>query len=164
MAIGKFKFAPQPALDQAIAGQKVCEEALVDARRLLEVEKLTLQRLLSQIEETKQQIRTAHDNLVSRERQVSDPRELSQNGRFLDALRNKEKAQQEAVDKQREQVTFAIDRVELRKRELTEAVAHVQALEKLKDKRRREHEAAIEKADEKRRDDDAIQLWNNRSE
>jgi hypothetical protein len=41
-------------------------------------------------------------------------------------------------------------------------MAHVQALEKLKEKRRQEHEDAIEKADEKKRDDEAIQLWNNR--
>ena len=41
-------------------------------------------------------------------------------------------------------------------------MATVQALERLKEKRRREHALALEKADEKRRDDDAIQLWNNR--
>jgi flagellar biosynthesis chaperone FliJ len=77
-------------------------------------------------------------------------------------LRSKEKAQLEAAEIQREQIAFAKDRVELRKRELAEAMSQVQALEKLKEKRRLEHAAEIEKADEKRRDDEAIQLWNNK--
>ena len=162
MATSKFKFGPQPALDQAIVARQSCEEALVHARRMLEADELKLQKLIAVVEKTRQQIRAEHDKLVSRQGQTSDPRELSQNGRFLDALRVKEQAQQGAVDKQREQVAFARDRVELRKRELTEAVAQVQALEKLKEKRRREHDVFVEKADEKRRDDDSIQLWNNR--
>ncbi len=158
-----FKFGPQPALDKAIAHQKTAEEALVEARKSLEAEKLKLQRLIVQIENTRQQIRLQHDNLVSPQRKISDPRELAQTSRFIDSLRLKEKAQLEAADRQREQIAFAKDRVELRKRELAEAMSQVQALEKLKEKRRLEHEAEIEKADEKRRDDEAIQLWNNKS-
>ena len=162
MALRHFKFGPQPALDKAIAQQKSAEEALVDARKALEAERLKLQRLIDQIENTRQQIRQQHDNLASPQRKVSDPRELAQTSRFIDALRLKEKAQLEAADRQREQIAFAKDRVELRKRELAEAMSQVQALEKLKEKRRLEHAAEIEKADEKRRDDEAIQLWNNK--
>ena len=157
-----FKFGPQPALDKAIAHQKTAEEALVEARKALEAEKQKLQRLIVQIETTRQQIRQQHDNLASPQRKVSDPRELAQTSRYIDALRLKEKAQLEAAERQREQIAFAKDRVELRKRELAEAMSQVQALEKLKEKRRLEHEAEIEKADEKRRDDEAIQLWNNK--
>lgn len=162
MSSRKFKFGPQPALDKAIAEEKKCEEAVAAARRVLEDEKTKLQRILAEIEATRQRIRTEHDNLASPQRRVSDPRELSQNVRFLDSLRVKETKQLEAADRQREQIVFAADRLELRKRELAEAMAHVQALEKLKEKRREEHEAAVEKAEEKRRDDEAIQLWNNK--
>jgi flagellar biosynthesis chaperone FliJ len=162
MASRKFKFGPQPALDKAIAQQKKCEEALVAARKALEEEKQKLQRIMAQIEATRQRIRQEHDNLASPQRRVSDPKELSQTGRFIDALRLKEQQQLEAADQQRKQIAFAQDRVELRKKELAEALAHVQALEKLKEKRREEFEEALEKADEKKRDDEAIQLWNNR--
>jgi flagellar biosynthesis chaperone FliJ len=162
MASRKFKFGPQPALDKAIAQQKKCEEALVAARRALEEEKQKLQRILEQIEKTRQRIRQEHDNLASPQRRTSDPKELTQTSQFIDALRLKEQQQLAAADAQRKQIAFAQDRVELRKKELAEALAHVQALEKLKEKRREEFQEALEKADEKKRDDEAIQLWNNR--
>ena len=158
----KFKFGPQPALDKAIALQKKAEEAVAAARKVVEEEKAKLERILQEIETIRQRIRTEHDNLASPQRRVSDPRELMQDARFIDALRLKETKQLEAADRQREQIVFAQDRLELRKRELAEAMAHVQALEKLKEKRREEFEEALEKADEKKRDDQAIQLWNNK--
>jgi hypothetical protein len=162
MVSRKFKFGPQPALDKAISEQKKAEEAVVAAKKVVEQEKAKLQQILKEIEITRQRIRQEHDNLASPQRKVSDPRELAGDARFIDALRIKETKQLEAAERQREQIAFAQDRLELRKRELVEAMAHVQALEKLKEKRRQEHEEALEKADEKKRDDEAIQLWNNR--
>jgi flagellar biosynthesis chaperone FliJ len=157
-----FKFGPQPALDKAIAEQRAAEQALIAARRSLEEEKRKLERILSDIEKNRQRIRAEHDNLTSPRRQISDPRELTHISRFIDSLRDKEKALLQAADRQRQQIAFAKDRVDLRQRELAEAVSRVQALEKLKEQRRLEHEAAVEKAEEKQRDDEAIQLWNNR--
>jgi flagellar biosynthesis chaperone FliJ len=77
-------------------------------------------------------------------------------------LKRREEAQKLRIAEQRRQVAWASDKLELRKKELNEAMAHVRALEKLKEKRRHEHELAVQKAEESRRDDDAIQLWNNR--
>jgi hypothetical protein len=162
MAIAKFQFGPQPALDKAIATQKLREEAVVAARRALEEEKRKLQRLIEEVEKTRQRIRTEHDKLVSPGRGATAAADLTQDGRFLDSLRAREKAQLAAVAEQRGQVTWAKQKLDLRKKELAEALAAVQALERLKEKRRLEHQAAARKAEESRRDDDAIQLWNNR--
>lgn len=162
MASRKFVFRIQPALDKATARQKLCEQAVVDARRALEAEEKKLQRLTDELENLRQQIRAGHDNLVSPVRSTSDPRELIRASQSLGVLKRREEAQKLRISEQRRQVAWAADKLELRKKELNEAMAHVRALEKLKEKRRHEHELAVQKAEESRRDDDAIQLWNNR--
>ena len=115
-----------------------------------------------EIDRAVQRVKAAHENIVSPTRKFSAPNELAQSNRNLDLLRAKEIATREAAEKQKECVAFAADKVELRKRELAEAMAEVQALEKLKEKRRLEHQAAMLKSEEAKRDDEAIQLWNNR--
>jgi len=158
----KFVFGPQPALDKAISTQEAAEQAVVEARKVLQAEQQRLQKMLDQIEHTRQQIREAHANLVSPERNVSEAMDLRHRNDHLDGLRQREKDQIAAADRQRQQVAWAEDRLELRKKEMAEAMAAVQALERLKENRRKEHESALEKRDESQRDDDAIQLWNNR--
>ena len=162
MSSRKFKFGPQPALDKAIANQRNCEEALRQANIALAQEKEKLRQALAEIDRAVQRVKSAHENIVSPMRKFSAPNELAQSNRNLDLLRAKEVATREAAEKQKECVAFATDKVELRKRELAEAMAEVQALEKLKEKRRLEHQAVMLKAEEARRDDEAIQLWNNR--
>ena len=162
MSSRKFKFGPQPALDKAIANQRNCEEALRQANIALSQEKEKLRLALAEIDQAVQRVKAAHENIVSPKRKFSAPNELAQSSRNLDLLRAKEVATREAAERQKEQVAFAADKVELRKRELAEAMAEVQALEKLKEKRRLEHQAAMLKAEEAKRDDEAIQLWNNR--
>ena len=158
----KFVFGPQPALDKAISTQKAAEQAVVEARKVLQLEQQRLQQMLEQIERTRQQIREAHANLVSPERAVSEAMDLRHRSSHLDALRQREQDEIAAAERQRQQVAWAEDRLELRKKELAEAMAAVQALERLKENRREEHKAALEKREESQRDDDAIQLWNNR--
>jgi hypothetical protein len=111
-----------------------------------------------------QQVKAAHDNLVSPNRKTSAPGELAQMNLHLDGLRAREKSRRDEAEKQKEQVAWAADKVELRKRELAEAMAAVKALEKLKEKRRLEHAAALAKSDEAKRDDEAIQLWNSQQQ
>ena len=163
MASKKFIFRAQPALDKAVAEQKKCEEAVVAARRELEAQQQALQRLKDELVRIRQQIKIEHDNLVSPARTgvVSDPRELGRRGNAVEAEKLKEQRQLVKIKEQEERVAWAADKVDLRKRELNEAVAHVQALEKLKENRRKEHMAELAKAEEQKRDDDAIQLWNN---
>ncbi|HEY7115705.1 MAG TPA: hypothetical protein VH475_03910 [Tepidisphaeraceae bacterium] len=158
----KFQFRIQPALDKAIAKQKACEDALVQARKSLEAEQQKLQRLIDELENIRQQIRAGHDNLVSPGRSTSDPKELFRASQFLTVLKHKEDAQKLRIEAQRKEVAWANEKLELRKKELNEATAQVRALEKLKEKRKKEHELAVQKAEESRRDDDAIQLWNSR--
>jgi len=162
MSSRKFKFGPQPALDKAIANQRNCEEALRQANIALAQEKEKLRLALAEIDRAVQRVKAAHENIVSPTRKFSAPNELAQSNRNLDLLRAKEVATREAAERQKECVAFAADKVELRKRELAEAMAEVQALEKLKEKRRLEHQAAMLKSEEAKRDDEAIQLWNNR--
>jgi hypothetical protein len=162
MSSPKFKFGPQPALDKAIEAQRACEEALRQANLALNREKEKLKQALAEIERAVQRVKAAHENLVSPARRISQPGELVQANRHLDALRAKEVATREAAERQKERVAFAADKVELRKRELAEAMAAAAALEKLKEKRRLEHQAAAMKAEESKRDDEAIQLWNSR--
>ena len=164
MSSKKFIFGPQPALDKAIANQRTCEEALRQAQIALAQEKEKLRLALAEIDRAVQRVKTAHENIVSPTRKFSAPNELAQANRHLDLLRAKEVAAREAAEKQKERVNFAADKVELRKRELAEAMSEVQALEKLKEKRRLEHQAALLKAEESKRDDEAIQLWNNRGD
>ncbi len=164
MPTPKFKFAPQPALDKAIANQRTCEESLRQATVALAQEKERLKQALAEIDKAVQRVKTAHENIVSPTRKFSAPNELAQSNRNLDLLRSKEQAARQAADQQKERVNFAADKVELRKRELAEAMSEVQALEKLKEKRRQEHQAAVLKAEEAKRDDEAIQLWNNRGD
>jgi flagellar export protein FliJ len=164
MAQRKFVFGPQPALDKAVAEQEQAEEAVVLARRVLQEEQERLRQMLVKVEQTRRDIRQWHDDLVSPAKPITDPNDLTHRGRYLDALRQREKEEVAAAERQRQEVAWAEDRLELRKKELAEAMAAVQALERLKEKRREEHEAVLEKAEESRRDDDAIQLWNNRPE
>ncbi len=160
----KFIFAPQPALDKAISNQRACEDSLRQATLALAQEKEKLRQSLAEIDRAVQRVKSAHENIVSPTRKFSAPNELAQSNRNLDLLRSKEQAARQAAEHQKERVTFAADKVELRKRELTEAMSEVQALEKLKEKRRQEHQAALLKAEESKRDDEAIQLWNNRGD
>ena len=158
----KFVFGPQPALDKAISEQEAAEEAVVLARKVLQEEQERLRQMLVRVEQTRREIREWHENLVSPRTAITDPNELTERWKYLDVLRQREKEEMAAAERQRQQVAWAEDRLELRKKELAEAMAAVQALERLKEKRREEHEAALAKAEESRRDDDAIQLWNNR--
>src|SRR2546423_152973 len=144
----KFVFGPQPALDKAISTQEAAEQAVVEARKVLQAEQRRLQEMLDQIERTRQEIREAHANLVSPERTVSEAMDLRHRSNHLDALRQREKDEIAAAERQRQQVSWAEDRLELRKKELAEAMAAVQALERLKENRREEHEAALEKREE----------------
>jgi hypothetical protein len=164
MSSKKFNFGPQPALDKAIANLRNCEDALRQANIALAQEKEKLRLALAEIDRAVQRVKSAHENIVSTTRKFSAPGELAQANRNLDMLRAKELATREAAERQKERVAFAADRVELRKRELAEAMSEVQALEKLKEKRRLEHHAALLKAEEAKRDDEAIQLWNNRGD
>jgi flagellar export protein FliJ len=164
MSMRQFKFGPQPALDKAIEAQRVCEEAVRQAKAALAQERAKLRQLQDEVLRAEQRVKAAHDNLVSPVRKTSEPGELAQANRHLDGLRAKVLMQREAVEKQKERVAWAADKVELRKRELAEAMAAVEALEKLKEKRRLEHQAALLKAEEAKRDDEAIQLWNNQRE
>ena len=157
----KFIFGAQPALDKAIAEQKVCENALVAARKELEAEKKALIKLQEELEEIRQRIRALYDNLVSPQRSTSDPRELRRVSDSIEVTKLREKQQLARIDEQKKKIAWAADKVELRKRELAEATAQVQALEKLKENRRLEHATALAKAEESRRDDDSIQLWNS---
>jgi len=162
MASKKFIFGAQPALDKAISEQEDCEQAVVDARKALAREQQLLKELHEALEKIRQQIKEMHDNLVSPERigQSSDPRELMRMSQSIDVQKDREQKQKEKIVAQKERVSWAADKVELRKRELLEATAHVQALEKLKENRRVEHAAELAKSEESKRDDDAIQLWN----
>ncbi len=161
MSSRQFKFGPQPALDKAIEAQRVCEEAVRLAKAALAQEKEKLRQLQAEGVRAEKRVKTSHDNMVSPTRKNSEPGELAQANRHLDGLRIKLQSSREAVEKQKERTAWAADKVELRKRELTEAMAAVEALEKLKEKRRLEFQAALLKAEEKKRDDEAIQLWNN---
>lgn len=156
----KFIFRAQPALDKAVNEQKKCEDAVVAARKALEEEKRALQALKDELENLRQRMRDLHDNLVSPTRDTSDPRELTRVSRSIDALKLREQHQLDKIAQQEKQVAWAADKVELRKKELAEAIAHVQALEKLKENRKREHDKMIAKFEESQRDDDSIQLWN----
>lgn len=156
----RFTFGPQPALDKAINEQKRAEQAVAEARAELESEQQRLRQMEQQIEQTTQQIRAAHDKLADPSRKTSDARELQRQIQFLDALQARKAHQIALMQQQRERVTWAAEKLELRKRELAEAMAAVQALERLKEKRRAEHEQALLKKEETQRDDDAIQRWN----
>ncbi len=156
----KFIFGAQPALDKAIAEQKVCEEALIAARKELEAEKKALIRLEEELAQIRQRIKALYDNLVSPQRSTSDPRELRRVSESIEATKVQEKRQHETIADQKKKIAWAADKVALRQRELAEATAQVQALEKLKENRRIEHAAALAKSEESKRDDDAIQLWN----
>jgi hypothetical protein len=160
MASRKFQFRIQPALDKAIAQQKKCEEAVVWARKALEAERQKLQALKKRLEEITQQLLTGHDNLVSPARSTSDPRDLIRASQALGVLKRMQEAQKLLIEQQQQAVIWAEEKLELRKKELAEAMANVQALERLKEKRKKEHEVAVQKHEESRRDDDAIQLWN----
>lgn len=163
MASKKFIFGAQPALDKAISEQKDCEQAVIDARKALAREQQIQKEMEAALEKIRQQIKELHDNLVSPERigHLSDPRELTRMSQSIDVQKERERKQKEKIAAQKERVKWAADKVLLRKQELNEATAHVQALEKLKENRRVEHAAELAKSEESKRDDDSIQLWNS---
>ena len=156
MARRKFHFGPQPALDKALAKQNECERALVDARDVLAREKQELAEIERRIAELRQQIAGELDKTVAEMRNPVAAASVEGRRRYVDALREREAHKLREKEEQEEQVRWAAQKLELRKRELAEAMNAVKALEKVKDKAKAEFKVRLRKAEEKERDDIAM--------
>ena len=156
MAKPKFHFGPQPALDKAVARRSECERALVAARDVLAGEKKKLAQIERKIAELRQQIADELDKAVVEMRNPIPAASVEGRRRYVETLRGLEKQQLGAKQEQEEQVRWAVQKLELRKRELAEAMNEVKALEKVKEKAEAEFKAQQRKAEEKKRDDIAI--------
>lgn len=149
----KFKFGAQPALDKALARQQECEEALAAAKKAVEAEKRKLEQIRLEIEEIRQQTAAEHDKLLTQAHGGVTAAALSGRNFYIAALQTKEKQRLAALAEQQKQVRWAEQKVVVRKDELAEAMGAVKALEKFKEKKKAEHEAALRKAEERERDD-----------
>ncbi len=156
MARRKFHFGLQPPLDKAVAKKDECERALVDAREVLAREKQKLAEIERRIAELRQQITDELDKTVVEMRNPVAAASVEGRRRYVDGLREREAQKLRDQQEQEEQVRWATQKLDLRKRELAEAMNEVKALETVKDNAEVEFKVRLRKAEEKERDDIAI--------
>ena len=141
----KFKFQLQPALDKAESDKEKAEKAVLAARNELAAAEEKLRELEAIVEKTTQQIRDEHDNLTKPTDKPGSAVVFLQREEFIRALKVKLERQKEAVVKQKAQVAWCQQRLDLRMSELKEAAARAQAIEKLRDKVLAEHKKEEER-------------------
>ncbi|MFQ5590777.1 MAG: flagellar export protein FliJ [Phycisphaerae bacterium] len=156
MAVRKFHFGPQPALDRAVARQSECEKALVAAREVLARERDKLEAIAGRIAEIRQQIADELDKISAEMRSPIAASSVQARQGYVDGLRRREARQLHAKQEQEEQVRWAVQMLEVRRSELAESMNEVMALEKAKERAHTEFKARLRKAEEKERDDIAI--------
>ncbi|MEX2215515.1 MAG: flagellar FliJ family protein [Phycisphaeraceae bacterium] len=135
----KFKFQLQPALDKAESDKEKAEHAVLAARKELAAAEEKLRELQAIVEKTTQQIRTEHDNLTKPTDTPGSGNIYLQREEYIRALKVKLERQKEAVVKQKAEVAWFQQRLDLRMSELKEAAARAQAIDKLRDKAIAEH-------------------------
>lgn len=141
----KFKFQLQPALDKAVAEQEKAEAALRDAKHELASAEATLETLKTKVEATRQQATDEHRQLIKPTQTPLTGLEFMQRDEFIKALNIKAEQQQQAVDKQRSEVAWCQQRVDVRQEELKQAMMQVRSMERLRDKALEEHRKVEER-------------------
>lgn len=158
MARKGFIFELQPLLDTAVEEKQACEDAKLDAARELR-EQLDRQELLTaELRSALQQVADTRDHLA----RCRDPQVADSLYSYLEYARSQAESARAAAEAQDGEVLWARDRLTLRDKELEEALEQVQTLERLRDRRLREHELERDRREESDRDDASIQGWNNR--
>jgi len=155
----RFVFVAQPALDRAISEREHCEQNVALMVTRVREEQQRLEECVRDLEKVRQQMRQEHDNLVSAQRRQTATAELMVKHGYIQALRDLERVRDAAVTVQRQNLRQAEEILADRKRDLAQAMAQVDALEKLKESRLKEFNAELAKRDEIEREDAAIVNW-----
>ena len=142
MASTAFHFAPQPALDRAVADRQRCEEAVVEARRDLEDERGRLCDLERITVELQHQWQREVDRLGEPAGVALPAGTMAARSRHIELLAARRAQHRGAVARQTEQIVLAEQKVRIRLEALSQAIGAVQALEAVKtrmlDQHRRE--------------------------
>ncbi|MBS0197129.1 MAG: hypothetical protein JSR77_10255 [Planctomycetes bacterium] len=159
MANRPFQFGAQPALDRAVARNRELERSLARAIQEFEQEQSLVRKLHSLADETQQRIAMERDGLASPRPGPVEPAELAARNRCIEGLGRRLEREQEAVRVALRRVDIAAERVRQRRADLAQATAALRAMEKLRDARKQQHDAAGRLAVSKMEDEAATQSW-----
>ena len=155
----KYKFGLQPALEQAESHRQDCERAFIEARRQVQTEEEKLKQLGRKLAQTRQQIAAEYDKSMSDAQGGVSAGFVAGRRQYIVKLRTLEARQVEAQHEQQQRVDWAHQKMELRREEFHEAANALEALEKYKEKGKREFLLERRKAEDREADDIAATRW-----
>jgi hypothetical protein len=159
----QFHFGPQPALDQAVAGRRRCEQVLAETRKALAAERGRLSELERITGELQARLAGELDRLSGAAGTACSVTEMAARSRFVDSLTLLERRHRETVAEQLKQVAWAEQKARVCLEALNEAVAAVQALEAVKNRMLDQHRRDSARKEARKIEDAVIARHKRRS-
>lgn len=163
MALAKFQFGAQPALDRAHASRRSIEKDLRASLSELQEAQSSLDAQVSLRATLEKQVATLRHDLASGRIGAVSTEDLAATLRLIAGLRSRIDLTDQAIRDRRAALRIIEQRVASQRRDLSRAVSAAESLERFKANLAREHNIRVQRGQEQALEDDAAQHWNFRN-